>query len=121
MIDTNYLQEISGAIDAAIEEATNSPELNMSNYTEDEVSELNNAMINIYTILTSLQKRTNPPPCSRACESKSYEITIRGLRADLMRAASKLSLEVGGGDISNASDRNLYSIIQELEISAKEK
>ena len=65
--------------------------------------------------------RTNPPPCNRACEAKSYEITIRGLRADMMRAAAKLSVEVGGGDLSNASDRNLYSIIQELKISAKEK
>ena len=65
--------------------------------------------------------RTNPPPCSRACESKSYEITIRGLRADMMRAASKLSLEIGGGDLSDASDRNIYSIIQDLRLSAKEK
>ena len=72
------------------------------------------------TIKAQLE-RTNPPPCSRACESKSYEITIRGLRADLMRAAAKLSLEVGGGDLSTASDRNIYSIIQELKISAKEK
>jgi len=64
--------------------------------------------------------RTNPPPCNRACEAKSFEITIRGLRADLMRAASKLSLEVGG-ELSYASDRNLYPIIQDLRLNAKEK
>ena len=66
-------------------------------------------------------ERTNPPPCNRACEAKSYEITIRGLRADMMRAAAKLSLEIGGGDLSYASDRNLYPIIQDLRLNAKEK
>ena len=72
------------------------------------------------TIKAQLE-RTNPPPCSRACEAKSFEITIRGLRADMMRAAAKLSIELSGGELSYASDRNLYPIIQDLRLNAKEK
>jgi len=58
-------------------------------------------------------------PCRQLCEAKAFEITIRELKSSLIRAAGSLSLEIGGSELSDASSRNIYSVIQELKRNAQ--